>query len=560
MTELELEILTAIVKRFTDSKTSTPRKWILGQFINQPAAVAIGNLLGRNVIRRKEANTSVATTDEEYLPVANAFELCEEDAVREHAKRAVTTILPALQRMFFMDQNDKGFVPKDLKEELVRAHPDQVFGNDTVKLGLYLARDLGVLVSHRLAQPEQTEVEWFRVGESVVNMPNPELEWDKRMLGLKPRPAPESNNAAAPGTPPSPVREISPVTINGEEWPDVRLVNEGDYSKFEFFGESVPRAAGLTFQDLGGAEFEVWLPSAKKDWDDWDFAYAESDPDSPVATGEIEVAFRIEYDLEFWAKPYSISDLATAIETVLAERASSLRYWQKDKNTCIHGFGVSCVLPVGARIGDALAKEPELQELASAVKSRLEQEEARAIRLVFDFPPAIKSACEQYLLYFVQFLSDLGIQANAAIEEEANKVLFSVIPADEKEALGRIYEALQTYLGLPTAPDFAMEASRFRDMAVTQLQSNVLHLQSQLVLARAAIEMKNAALDAKDEKIALLQDRIDLREFQPKARPEKTDADKEELIKGVLSVKKYEFKFVEINIPELLRKLKRKFD
>jgi hypothetical protein len=80
------------------------------------------------------------------------------------------------------------------------------------------------------------------------------------------------------------------------------------------------------------------------------------------------------------------------------------------------------------------------------------------------------------------------------------------------------------------------------------------------MLAKAAIEMKNATLDAKDAHISLLQDKIDLREFQPSARPKEASADTEEVVRGVLAVKRFDFKFIEVNIPEILRRLKRKLE
>src|SRR6185437_3359491 len=64
----------------------------------------------------------------------------------------------------------------------------------------------------------------------------------------------------------------------------------------------------------------------------------------------------------------------------------------------------------------------------------------------FDFPAPIKTACEQYLVYFVQFLEDLGIKANSEIKEDAGRVLFSITPVDGQSALGRIKEALEIYL------------------------------------------------------------------------------------------------------------------
>lgn len=208
-------------------------------------------------------------------------------------------------------------------------------------------------------------------------------------------------------------------------------------------------------------------------------------------------------------------------------------------------------------LGDALQHQPELLPLAHLVREELGEEQA-AVNMTFEFPPTIKSACEQYLVYFVQFLRDLGIEANAEIKEHASKVLFSVTPADKEQALGRIREALQLYLGLPHVPEFITVATQFNDVAVSQLQANVYHLRSQIMLAKAALEMKSAAIAAKDEKIALLQERIDLREFQPK-KEDKKDEDKEDIVKDMVAVKKYDLKFMEINLPELLRKLKRRF-
>lgn len=50
------------------------------------------------------------------------------------------------------------------------------------------------------------------------------------------------------------------------------------------------------------------------------------------------------------------------------------------------------------------------------------------------------------------------------------------------------------------------------------------------------------------------QDSVDLSEFQPKTE---SKTEKEELMKGLVSVTKYDFKFLEIDVPEPLRKLKR---
>jgi hypothetical protein len=343
------------------------------------------------------------------------------------------------------------------------------------------------------------------------------------------------------------------VEVDGETWEDARMYVEG--RDLSVWGKSVPKVAKLSFGELleNFDKITVSLPDAKKDLQNWDFGYVEIDS-SAKTKGGIDVAFRLEYDLEFWAKQYSISDLATAIEGALARRGGVFDYWQSDKNTTISGFGASVTLPIDSTVQQALSKQQELNEIVLLVRKEMGETSATSVKLVFDFPAPIKNACEQYLLYFVQFLSDLGIEASAEIKEQASTVLFSVTPVDERQALEKISEALRVYLGLPLAPDLAMAASQFNDVAVSQLQANVLHLQSQIMLAKAALEMKNATLDAKDAHIATLQERIDLRAFQPEPYADEA----EELVKDVVSVKKWDYKFFEVNFPELLRRLKRK--
>jgi len=65
----------------------------------------------------------------------------------------------------------------------------------------------------------------------------------------------------------------------------------------------------------------------------------------------------------------------------------------------------------------------------------------------FDFPAPIRSSCQQYLIYFVQFLEDLGIEADSEIKEEAGRVLFSITPR-EARGIEKIKDALEVYLEL----------------------------------------------------------------------------------------------------------------
>jgi hypothetical protein len=182
--QIEVGILLDVVRRFVNLNESTSRRALLIKFKNQPASYAINNLVNHNVIRRTDKTG--ATIDEEYLPAAAAFELCGDNHLREQAKHASTIVLHTLQQMFIGEEKKEGFTFQDLRRHVEDIYPNQSFDDATLKLGLYLAKDLGALMGSRMTQPNQTEVEWFQIAEAAVNMPNPENEWDRVMAGFRP--------------------------------------------------------------------------------------------------------------------------------------------------------------------------------------------------------------------------------------------------------------------------------------------------------------------------------------------------------------------------------------
>jgi hypothetical protein len=137
----------------------------------------------------------------------------------------------------------------------------------------------------------------------------------------------------------------------------------------------------------------------------------------------------------------------------------------------------------------------------------LELNPAKVLVSEFLFPEQIKSSCEQYLIYFVKFLQDLGISANSNLKEEAGKVLFSVTPTDDIEALDKIREALALYLHLPESPIIYNES--FAAMRLQQQIENLQHSQRmtereirsserELRLAQTVIEHQDKLILQKD--------------------------------------------------------------
>jgi len=182
--QLELAILNDVVNRFVHLNESTPRRTILIKYKNRPAAEALHAVINQNIIRRKDSEG--ATTDEEYLPAAAAFELCGDTQLLEQAKHASTVVLYTLQQMFVADPRKEGYAFNVLKEHAALVFPNHIPDDATLRLGLYLAKDLHALMGNRMKQPDQTEVEWFQIAETVANLPNPEQEWDRAMAGYRP--------------------------------------------------------------------------------------------------------------------------------------------------------------------------------------------------------------------------------------------------------------------------------------------------------------------------------------------------------------------------------------
>jgi|SRR5579864_5209586 len=222
---------------------------------------------------------------------------------------------------------------------------------------------------------------------------------------------------------------------------------------------------------------------------------------------------------------------------------------------------VAC-LDAGA--DDYLTKPFSFSELSARLRAVLRRKKISShigdsLVTFFRFPPGIRSCCSQYLLYFVQFLEDLGIKADSEIKEHAGRILFSVTPADGPGALGKIKEALEVYLDLPRNPEFNATAGEFSDIAVSQLKANVFFLQSQLSLAQALLETKSATLEALNFTV-YQQKQLLIGLSADQSAPNSTKRTENEPVVGdTVSVKPYEGKILRVDLPTILRRLKRSF-
>ena len=233
--------------------------------------------------------------------------------------------------------------------------------------------------------------------------------------------------------------------------------------------------------------------------------------------------------------------------------------WHEEE--LLNGFSIVCpVENVESTVVSQIDAVVPLLERThkQAQANMLLRSQPHSIVTQFDFPEEVKVPCEQYLLYFVQFLRDVGIEASAEIQERAGKVLFSVTPKDREEALENVKAALDVYLRLPSNPIPTSAGTDEVGIEVQRLVSNIYHLKGQLALAGAVIQQKDVLIQQQQSFIQqqLLSGHILIESIKKENHEEN---DKEPVIGNIVSVKKFDWEFVELDLPTLLRRLKQYF-
>ncbi len=278
-----------------------------------------------------------------------------------------------------------------------------------------------------------------------------------------------------------------------------------------------------------------------------------------------QLCFSVSVDMQNWAKPFSIVQFYEALEQVVS-KCPTYRFKADLDEDLVNDVEIYI---------DVEDQRQSISDLVEAYRSSLRDIIVQAYALLaaairrdslvsfFEFPTAFRTACQQYLVYFVEFLRDLGIEADAEIKEESHRVLFSVTPRSAEEGLERIKDALAAYLRLPEAPDMAGQVARYPDVAVAQLYANVLHLRSQLILANSALQMKDATIESLQlshfqyRQLLLTQDNTPQLPSDHLSS-KKRSVDQESVLGGFVSVKRYESKGFVLDLPRLLRMLKRR--
>ena len=171
LNDVEREITKNVVQRFLYENKPSPRKLLVRRF---RSSQAFYRLRDSGILANTAA--SAVTGEEVYLPRALAFYYCGDPDALRLARESVTIVIHALQNLFDDEPEKTRFTPEDLSlqaKKIIEPQPEP----ETLKLGLYLAHDIGVLTTWSPGDAT-TEPEFFQIAESIVEIHNFNKAWD----------------------------------------------------------------------------------------------------------------------------------------------------------------------------------------------------------------------------------------------------------------------------------------------------------------------------------------------------------------------------------------------
>lgn len=170
LNKTELAITRDVVNRFLNLHQPSPHSLLVRKYRSRRELQRLCDL---SLLKKVEI------TDEEYLPLFPAFHYCGDADTLQMARTSVEIVLHVLQNLFDVELDKTKFVPAD-----VQAHAEKMYDlpptPEQIKLGLYLARELGVLSGYG-ESPDRTELVSLQISDSIVELHDISQVWDEQL-------------------------------------------------------------------------------------------------------------------------------------------------------------------------------------------------------------------------------------------------------------------------------------------------------------------------------------------------------------------------------------------
>jgi hypothetical protein len=185
-----------------------------------------------------------------------------------------------------------------------------------------------------------------------------------------------------------------------------------------------------TFQDVEPYFITLTLPF-KVEWNPHliDVEVLQTAEDAYKANS---LSFQAVVNLESWTNPYTVAEYVRALDKSAKAFGTDIVF---EEHRSVFDNERKLVFIAHFRSLDSIIHEEiafwgeKVKQICDAAIDGLLSKLSRgSLFTLFYFPPAFKNACQQYLVYFAQFLEDMGINANAQMNEDAGRVLFGITP------------------------------------------------------------------------------------------------------------------------------------
>jgi hypothetical protein len=309
--------------------------------------------------------------------------------------------------------------------------------------------------------------------------------------------------------------------------------------------ESLTNEIGMLTLSALPEKLLLGIPSNTKSFTNKIFTDISSTPNTVIF--EIELI----HNMDEWTYPFSVKVLNQYLRENFVSNNSKMT--NASTQYCALSFEISkddTSVNLKELIFDAAEKL--LSFYNQSINELNEKHSENLFVKLFDFPPEYANICSQYLMWFGEFLKNLGIDADVSTENKDGKTSLIVSPTENGEMLEQIEQLFYQYLALPYA-DF-LPASKQTPQEMYAYQSAM----SQIDNLKNQIQMKDTILQLHQATNSALTEKLILQANQPLLLESLKDEKKYELFGGLISIPaKQEFgknKNVSIDLEKLFSK------
>lgn len=356
--------------------------------------------------------------------------------------------------------------------------------------------------------------------------------------------------------------------LDGTPMDQAHVIYDGAASRYKIrvldsgLGDLLLALTPAEFPQLGSLRLQYEFPWAEKV--DYLVLYIRLAPDPKPPANHV-LQFGFQRGFSDWKTIYGFDDYLHGLQEFSRLEGETAPRFVKDARSdgqtegFIAEFSFSSPHnTLGVEIDRCVGR---LAQLHSVVREResLAPRRERRLDVAFRFPPEVRTACQQYLLFFIEFLHDLGVEAASELKtESAGRVLFSIKPLQKQHALEQIRAALEAYLYLPRLEieDVSLQQTT---PEVRRLAETVVRLKQELIRAHESLETTNAKIETIQTVIDAQRKLLTGEVVYTSVEETKPPDGNEVILGGLVELTDYEVKGVILKWPQLYRRLRKLF-